>query len=625
MSQLIKILHLEDDLLDSKIVNKYLNKSGINYIIESTDNKTDFIKKVLNYKPDIILSDHFLNQYNSREALLDVQKLIDIPFILVTGHVSEEFAAEILKLGAFDYILKDNLSKLKDSIIDAISTTKEKHRQLNIVDNLRKNVNLFNQVQEFAGFCICLYNKTTKSWQYSEKVKDVTGYDINTNVDIVEFFKNVLTEKEQNLFVEKLEKEINKNSDLILDLNYQFKTKNYHLIARFSICKGDAENDIIVYFKDQSKLMEISRSENIFKSQFLTLLEYAPFGYVFIDKDDIILALNEKAANYLSHIFHQKIFKGKSIFDYCNTEDYLDIFKKIKYELKEKCYLSRNLQIEDIISGKILYLKCEIFSVNFAKDTFMGSSIIFHDISDEMNQLAYKKELISKLSLKNKNLEQFNYLISHNLRSPITTILGFCEFFHSNSSDYNIIEKSILGIEQSALKLDSVIYDLNSFLDVLKNENHDNELIHLENLAKEVYLNILEEKCMTNFEVNFSFDLDALEISSSRTYLFNIFYQLIFNAYKFKKSNVNSKLKITSIKTNQEIKITFEDNGIGFDVSKNRDKLFGLYKRFHSTISSKGVGLFLVKTQVDKLGGRIEIDSSIGIGTTVNLYLSANI
>ena len=76
---------------------------------------------------------------------------------------------------------------------------------------------------------------------------------------------------------------------------------------------------------------------------------------------------------------------------------------------------------------------------------------------------------------------------------------------------------------------------------------------------------------------------------------------------------------------NENLVITFEDNGLGIDLNKKKDQVFGLYRRFHHHIEGKGMGLFLVKTQVELLGGRISIESEVNAGTKFTITIKEKI
>ncbi len=121
MNKKIKILHLEDVEFDADLVKRLLKKNKIEADIKVVDNKEAYVESLIEFAPDVILSDHTLPSFNSSDALhIFLQSGIKIPFILVTATISEEYAVSVIKAGANDYILKDNLEKLPQAIINAI-------------------------------------------------------------------------------------------------------------------------------------------------------------------------------------------------------------------------------------------------------------------------------------------------------------------------------------------------------------------------------------------------------------------------------------------------------------------------------------------------------------------------
>lgn len=125
MIQRLKILILEDSSDDVELIKRELKKGGIDFISMVVDTKPEFENALNEFKPEVIICDHSLPQFNSIEAL-DLHKQhtkksgSSIPFILVTGSVSDEFAAKVIKLGADDYILKDRLKRLPSSVDNAL-------------------------------------------------------------------------------------------------------------------------------------------------------------------------------------------------------------------------------------------------------------------------------------------------------------------------------------------------------------------------------------------------------------------------------------------------------------------------------------------------------------------------
>ena len=108
-------------------------------------------------------------------------------------------------------------------------------------------------------------------------------------------------------------------------------------------------------------------------------------------------------------------------------------------------------------------------------------------------------------------------------------------------------------------------------------------------------------------------------IPYNKVYMESIFLNLVGNAIKYKSETRTPEIFITSEIENKKIKLKFKDNGLGIDLEKHGNKLFGLNKVFHRHPEAKGVGLFMTKTQIEAMGGDISATSAINIGTTFTI------
>lgn len=147
MEKTLKILHVEDNEADAGLVMRALKNGGLDFIIQVVETRLDFEAALNQFHPDVILSDHSLPQFNSMEALeIYKTKNKPVPFILITGSVSEEFAVKSIKEGADDYILKSSLIRLPDAIRHALKTKKverEKTKAVQMLVESNKELNTF--------------------------------------------------------------------------------------------------------------------------------------------------------------------------------------------------------------------------------------------------------------------------------------------------------------------------------------------------------------------------------------------------------------------------------------------------------------------------------------------------
>ena len=217
----------------------------------------------------------------------------------------------------------------------------------------------------------------------------------------------------------------------------------------------------------------------------------------------------------------------------------------------------------------------------------------------------------------NNQLEQFGYIIAHNLRSPVARILGLTNIINSNHFEMPRDKVILDKLEHSALNLDTIIHDLNSILDVKKGVNHSFELVNLDERMAKVK-SILKDK-INEASVILDERLEVKECYAIPAYIESVLYNLISNAIKYRSKDRPIVVRVSSFIKDEQLNVVVKDNGLGLDLLKLKDKVFSMYQRFHDHVEGKGIGLFLVKTQVEALNGTITIESEVNVGTTFHV------
>ncbi len=151
MEQVLKILILEDSEFDVDLIKRLLQKANMNCEFSIAMNKEAFLLALKDFSPDVILSDNSLPQFNATEALkITREQFLHIPFILVTGTVSEDFAVTMIKSGADDYILKDRITRLPAAIEAAVKQRRTEKDKQEALERLRENerATMLEKIQE---------------------------------------------------------------------------------------------------------------------------------------------------------------------------------------------------------------------------------------------------------------------------------------------------------------------------------------------------------------------------------------------------------------------------------------------------------------------------------------------
>ena len=225
-----------------------------------------------------------------------------------------------------------------------------------------------------------------------------------------------------------------------------------------------------------------------------------------------------------------------------------------------------------------------------------------------------RTRMVSDLMLRNMDLEQFAYIISHNLRAPVVNIIGASSVLNDPGLSLDDKEMLISGINISVMRLDDVVKDLNHILQVKGDINETKEIVHFSTLVDEIKFSI--QNLIDKYNIEIKYDFSAIDgFLTLRGYLYSIFYNLISNSIKYRRKEIHSIIEVKSSIVNNKLELTFSDNGMGINLKKSGNSIFGLYKQFHNTAEGKGLGLFMVKTQVEALGGKISVQSLEDVGT----------
>jgi PAS domain S-box-containing protein len=275
---------------------------------------------------------------------------------------------------------------------------------------------------------------------------------------------------------------------------------------------------------------------------------------------------------------------------------------------------------------------CEITTVNYKKngeEFWLNFSIspvanesgwfthwvaVERDVTEQKKAETELRLFTDELFKRNKELQQFGYIISHNLRSPVANILGIANLLEMEKDDPETIAHCARSLTTATTSLDHVIKDLNQILSI---NDHAAELmkepVNLNELIGIVIADLLPmiERAGAMIET----DLGPVVLNLHKAYLYSIFFNLISNSIKYRSMEA-PRIRITAENTDQNTTIKVSDNGIGIDLVKHKEELFKPYKRFETSVEGKGLGLFLIKSHVDALNGTLTLASEPGKGTT---------
>ncbi|XZF14789.1 tetratricopeptide repeat protein [Chitinophagaceae bacterium MMS25-I14] len=348
-----------------------------------------------------------------------------------------------------------------------------------------------------------------------------------------------------------------------------------------------------------------------------TVFDNTDTAYVFADENLKIISFNKPAQENALKVLQANLLKGINILDCIRPER-----RTIVAQHLEDVLNGQSIQY-DLMAGtpdNIQWFFVRYFPVRDEHKKIHGLVVEINNITSRKQAEQQTLQLVNSLQKKNRDLRQFAYIISHNLRAPIAKIMGLAGILNHEENDADENKALVNHIAEEVHHIDDVITDLNAIISVRDTEETVREPINIEDKLKLV-TNVLQQQIQESNAV-IETSLEVKNIPAIKGYLYSILYNLLSNAIKYRNPAVQPHISISTKEENNEIRLTVSDNGLGIDLDKNREKLFGLYRRFHGNeIPGKGMGLYLVKTQVEALEGRLEVDSRVNQGTTFTIYL----
>jgi PAS domain S-box-containing protein len=262
------------------------------------------------------------------------------------------------------------------------------------------------------------------------------------------------------------------------------------------------------------------------------------------------------------------------------------------------------IEVSAVVSNDILSSAQRIFLLVF-------------DISERKNHEKEREMLIQELTKSNTELKQFSYITSHNMRAPLTNMLTILDLIDRETIHSGETLEMLDAMESATNHLNETLNDLIQILIVKGNSSIQCVELGLNDSLETVEKSIGSIIAERNARIETSFE--APTVLFDPKYLESIFLNLITNSIKYSRPQVPPIIHISSFLDKDEVVLKFKDNGRGFDLEKVKNRIFGLYQRFHNNSDSKGVGLYLVHSQITSLGGSIEVQSEVDKGTTFTL------
>ncbi len=430
---------------------------------------------------------------------------------------------------------------------------------------------------------------------------------------------------EQNLHPDDKERVFRINADIINGLNdkwemeYRFKKAdgNYAMVLDrgFSIKNEDgkvlrivgAMQDITKKKNEESRL-KLLESVVVYTNDAIVISEAEPIE----EPGPKIIYVNEAYSKITGYTLEESIGTNPRKLQCSDTDrKELDRFKEALKNW-QPCEMTVKNRRKN---GEEFWANVRVTPIANEKGWFTHWIAVQRDITKEIEAQKEKEALINELINNNNELKQFGFITTHNLRAPLTNLVSICNMIDENKIEDYFTRKLVSGFRQSTFLLNDTLNDLIKILFVKEKLNHHTEELKFDKILNKVKDSIANSIESNNVTIDFDFSL-APSVKFSSSYLESLFLNLLSNSIKYAHPLRDPIIRITSFKqSDNRIKLIFSDNGVGMDMEKVKGRIFGLYQRFHDNMDSKGLGLYLIQSELSALGGTIDVESKEEVGT----------
>jgi PAS domain S-box-containing protein len=240
---------------------------------------------------------------------------------------------------------------------------------------------------------------------------------------------------------------------------------------------------------------------------------------------------------------------------------------------------------------------------------------LLRDITNRKHYELEREVLISELTQNNADLKQFTFITSHNLRAPLANLTGIANLIDIQTIPEGRNKIMIQKFKESTVQLNTIINDLLEVL-VIKNNPHTNkEEVDLAQAFEKVVLSV--DSLLADEDIQLTTDFSQVpQVYYNAGYLHSILLNLLTNAVKYRSPDRALCIEVKAKKVDGREVLYFSDNGLGIDLKRFGERIFGLYQRFHHHKDSKGMGLYIAHSQAKAMGGNLSVTSEVDKGTT---------
>lgn len=572
-----------------------------------------------NYMPTLEDGINFYKEgYHREEIFTHISEAIsngtpwNEDFIIITVDGKEKWVKVIGKAEFVD----GKATKLTGTFQDIDA---EKRAEINYKETLER----FNLAARSARIGVWDYDVVKKKLNCDDNMYYLFELDKRNYSNDFEAWKSVIYTEDKERVIYDMLASLNHGKEF--NTEYRIQTGNGEIKYIKSIAQVQYDSDGILtkviganWDITDHRNTELRLLKN--KESFTGVFDNSSVGMALVGIDGKWLKINNSLSSSLGYsskelmkLTFQDITHPDDLVTDLNLLQELIAEKRDGYQIEKRYYHKK---------GHIVYV---IISVTKVTKIDGSTSHFITQIVDITSRKQAENKLKAVLKIteeQNNSLTNFTHIVSHNLRSHSTNLSMLTGFLTTEKDEeekinlMRMLSDSTESLDETIVHLNEVVNVKLNVIDKLENVN----VLHTFNNVKKSVIALMKDNIVT---INCNIP-EAHYVSAVPAYLDSILLNLLTNSIRYSSPTRLPVIHIETKRVKDEIVLTFRDNGLGIDLNKHKEKMFGMYKTFHKHKDSKGIGLFITKGQIEAMNGKINVSSIVNVGTTFTLYFKTN-
>jgi PAS domain S-box-containing protein len=628
MSNEARILIIEDVPTDAELNEHELRKAGIAFIAKRVQTKEAFLQELTDFRPDIILSDYSLPQFNGLEALrLLKEHDVDVPFILITGSLTEEVAVECMKEGAYDYILKTSLKRLPSAVMNALEKKEAEREKRRAVMALQRSEDLYRLLAENTGDLICMVDMEGSYVYISPSYQEVLGYSPEELLGRNAF--SLVHPGDIEATKTRFREALTSKTKQIAEFRFRHRNGEWRIFESVGNMvfdwKGNPQRAVIIS-RDITERKRAEESLTTSEERYRSLVELSP-EMIAVHCEGRFVYVNPAGVKLLGAVNSKELI-GKPILDIVPLDDREKVLERVQQNQEGKQ--------TPLVEQKIIRLDGQTVEVEV-----MGIPTIYQDkpaVQIIVRDITERKRVEEELRQSEEQLRQSQKLeavgqlaggVAHDFNNLLTVITGYSDLTLRRLNPDEPLHRHVIEIKKASERAASLTRQLLAFS---RKQVLQPKVLEL-NAAVADMNKMLRRLIGEDIDLMTVLDPALGQVKADPGQIEQVLMNLVVNArdampgggkLTIETANVCLDAKHVGgdvvMQSGQYVMLAVSDTGCGMDAEIQEhifEPFFTTKEQGHGT----GLGLSTVYGIVKQSGGNIWVYSEVGRGTTFKVYL----